>query len=234
MSFPRFGFSCLAARAMLRKALAARKRENRIDIGLCTGESARVSKYWMIWGLGLGIGLWSCVAMADVVGPPPLFCAPWKVAVTSHEGSRCELKAPENCPSGWRGQIGGDCGVARCDGGMTCPKGTVCADQSACIHRGTLMTRHGPTSSLHEWPVGICGAGATCDAPDRCDTWKICVEPGTAAVAYVPKKGDPNDPGPPRKSGGCSIGGGGWENEGFWALGLLAIGIGGMVRRRRG
>lgn len=68
------------------------------------------------------------------------------------------------------------------------------------------MGRHGPPGRVSEWPVGICGTGAVCDAPDWCAVGRICVEPGTTATPYVFKAGDPNDPGPPRKPSGCSIG----------------------------
>lgn len=217
---------------MLRKA-CIESQYSQLDKALAFVDGARVraSKCLWMW-MALVPAALATPAWADAVSPPPKLCAPWKLAITDHEGPRCVSRPPDNCPSGWQGIVDNKCVVSRCDGGSSCPKGTVCSEQSACLHHGQLISRYGPTGTFQDWPVGICGAGATCEAPDRCAPWKICVEPGTAAVPHVPKPGDPNDSGPPRKSGGgCSLGGGGVEVP--LNLGMLALGLGFLVLRRK-
>lgn len=217
---------------MLRKA-RFESQYSQLDKALAFVDGAWVRAFKCLWlWMALVQAAFPASAFADAIGPPPKLCAPWKVPVSDHEGSRCESRPPDNCPSGWTGRLGNKCVLSRCDGGSTCPKGTVCSEQSACLHKGELMSRHGPTGIFQDWPVGICGAGATCDAPDRCAPWKICVEPGTSATPYVPKPSDPNDSGPPRKAGGgCSLGGSGGEVP--LSLGMLALGLGFLVLRRR-
>mgnify|MGYP001047283228 CR=1 FL=1 len=55
------------------------------------------------------IALVATTAAADVVMPPPTDCKRGEVGVTSHGGPRCEKVAPEDCPAGWRGVLGGSC-----------------------------------------------------------------------------------------------------------------------------
>ncbi|MDI1433676.1 hypothetical protein [Polyangium sorediatum] len=150
-------------------------------------------------------------ARADVVGAKPLFCAPGKVGVSDHGGSRCEKKAPTNCPSGWRGEIGGECRLATCQSDRDCAGDETCSEVTACVETRSIYSRRDPSGPPRSYDaaLGICGPGAACDAPRRCEKRSVCVRTGEVATAYVPPPGQYEAKGLPRRSigcGGCAVG----------------------------
>lgn len=180
--------------------------------------------------LGLAFAMLALIGLAhaDVVGPEPWICGPGKVGVASHEGSRCEAKAPTNCPSGWRGVIGGQCRIATCRRDADCEAGETCSEVMACIETKTLFDRGHPAGS-YDAELGICGGGAACDAPRRCEKRSVCVRGGEAATVYVPPPGQDEAKGLPRRSGGC--GGCAVGGEGSAAASTFLIGAACLLSR---
>ncbi|MDC0744561.1 hypothetical protein [Polyangium mundeleinium] len=163
--------------------------------------------------LGLAVAMLARTepARADVVGPKPFFCGPGKVGVSSHEGSRCEKKAPTNCPPGWGGVIGGECRIATCRSDRDCAGDETCDEVMACIETRPLFDRRHPLAMpmSYDAELGICGPGAACDAPRRCEKRSVCVRGGEVATVYVPPPGQYEATGLPRRSsgcGGCAVG----------------------------
>lgn len=65
--------------------------------------------------------------------PPPEDCPRGEVGVTSHGGPQCVKVAPTDCPTGWRGQLGGTCSLAPCDNDQGCQAGEACVEHSVCL-----------------------------------------------------------------------------------------------------
>jgi len=86
---------------------------------------------------------------------------------------------------------------------------------------------------MYDAAVGIVGNGATCVAPQFERPQKVCVKGGEPAVAYVPKLGETNPAGPPRRSGcsgSCALGDGSGPATGVFAASALALAA--ALRRR--
>lgn len=157
-------------------------------------------------------------AWADAVPPPPDNCPPGKVPVTDHRGPRCERKAPTNCPSGWRGVVGGTCALHQCTEDAHCGDDKVCREVSLCYKQETRYYTYGqndyapvrgpelgmgPPMQLDppvtEWVAfNVCDTGSACPAPAECRPGKLCVamesesSSGSAAVPArsMPTKAD--------------------------------------------
>lgn len=185
----------------------------------------------LLFGLLLG----SAPARADVVDSPPWFCLPGYEGVTSHSGSRCEKKAPTNCPSGWEGWMGDVCGVSLCNGDSGCEEGEACVPASVCTETRKIHDRmSGGEGRDVDFQVGICGPGATCDAPRRCEDKSVCVRKGEKPIVFVPQPGK-ESPGVPRRAGSCGSCAAG-EERGAAAATLasgVAIVLAAASRRRR-
>ena len=72
-------------------------------------------------------------APADVVVPPPTNCPRGEVGVASHDGPRCVKAAPKDCPTGWRGTLGGTCMLAPCASDASCRAGEACLEHAVCL-----------------------------------------------------------------------------------------------------
>jgi hypothetical protein len=149
-------------------------------------------------------------ARADVVGPEPLFCWPGTVGVSDHSGSRCEDKAPTNCPSGWEGRIGGECSVESCSTtSQSCEEGETCVAAEICVEARRAFGRWTDAGGEpYDAELGICGPGAACDPPRRCVPKSVCVRNGEAPTTYVPPAGRDEPTGLPRRGacGSCAAG----------------------------
>lgn len=85
--------------------------------------------------LAATIGLASAPAQvtADVVRPPPTDCPDGEVGTTSHGGPRCVAVAPADCPTGWRGQLGGNCSLIPCATDKNCSADQACVEHAVCL-----------------------------------------------------------------------------------------------------
>jgi hypothetical protein len=72
-------------------------------------------------------------ALADAVPPPPTDCPRGEIGVTSHGGPSCVKEAPKDCPTGWRGTLGGTCTLAPCDTDANCQEGEACVEHAICL-----------------------------------------------------------------------------------------------------
>jgi hypothetical protein len=72
-------------------------------------------------------------APADVVMPPPTDCPIGEVGTTIHGGLGCVKEAPKDCPTGWRGTLGGTCMLAPCDTDSNCREGEACVEHAVCL-----------------------------------------------------------------------------------------------------
>ncbi len=80
--------------------------------------------------LASALALLAAPARADVVMPPPTDCPRGQVGVTSHGGPRCEKVAPQDCPTGWYGQLGGNCALAPCEKDADCGQDRECVEHA--------------------------------------------------------------------------------------------------------
>jgi hypothetical protein len=71
-------------------------------------------------------------APADVVRPPATDCPEGEVPGIGHS-ARCVKKAPEDCPTGWRGAIGGTCRLTPCETNASCSEGESCVEHLVCL-----------------------------------------------------------------------------------------------------
>lgn len=73
------------------------------------------------------------IARADAVPPPPTDCPRGQVGITSHSGPQCVEEAPPDCPTGWRGRLGGTCALTPCETDANCQPGEACVEHSVCL-----------------------------------------------------------------------------------------------------
>jgi hypothetical protein len=152
--------------------------------------------------------LFSSIAFADAVPPPPRNCPPGQVGITSHGGPRCVPAAPKSCPAGWRPQIGGVCVVAVCFEDANCEAGQKCKQAEVCLQERLVEWGEAPQSRVdpflfaepprHNVPprkvietIDVCGDKRSCPDDSKCDTGKICLPKGVdkpAPYSAKPKK----------------------------------------------
>ncbi len=172
------------------------------------------------------------VAAADAIPPPPENCPAGSTPVSSHSGAGCKLNPPTNCPSGWRGMLGGVCGLSACKQDAQCTGGRVCREASLCMEKHEV---HHPrmAETFTEWRAyNVCAAGVTCESPRSCRSQRVCVEAEIGQA--VPLLGGP-DALRPREQGatmsshrggcgaGCAIGVARGMPFGLGAFVLLAL-----------
>ncbi len=151
-------------------------------------------------------------ALADAVPPPPDDCPSGTIPTTDHGGPRCEKEPPKNCPSGWRGVMGGECALALCSSDADCAdSGRVCRPASVCFEpwqRTSTCDNASPSRSnnlatpspvlggpcmqldepVTEWnPVNVCGGTEKCAAPSECRPSKLCVDKEKPAPKVMPR-----------------------------------------------
>jgi hypothetical protein len=131
------------------------------------------------------------LARADAVPPPPAWCPPGRVPVTSHAGPKCELAPPKSCPLGYRGVVGGQCVLNLCWSDESCGKGRACRETSLCHHSRLVSWEFGEQRversnvlgapprridppELRWEPKSICRREGDCAPPAECRAGKIC------------------------------------------------------------
>ncbi len=151
------------------------------------------------------------VAAADAIPPPPENCPAGSTPVSSHSGSGCKLNPPTNCPSGWRGMLGGVCGLSECEQDAQCTNGRVCREASLCMEKHDVH-HHRMAETFTEWRAyNVCTSASACESPRSCRSQRVCVEPKTGRA--VPLLGEANAPKPHEQGatmsshrGGCGAG----------------------------
>ncbi|MEZ4442993.1 MAG: MYXO-CTERM sorting domain-containing protein [Polyangiaceae bacterium] len=161
-------------------------------------------------------------AWADAVPPPPDHCPKGQVGVTSHGGPRCVPEAPDDCAPGYRGQVGGECILAKCSSHDQCQDGEECMRVDTCQEfRELHWTGWGwsaefvvPPQNFFAGPprpappgppekawveLNICGQDGPCNAPAKCRPSSLCYP--TAAVGKT--KAKVNAPGSEAGTGGA-------------------------------
>jgi uncharacterized protein (TIGR03382 family) len=163
-------------------------------------------------------------ARADAVPPPPAHCPKGQVGITGHGGPKCVPEAPKNCAPGYRGEIGGNCVLARCGSDSQCEGGQRCLQIEVCqeyrelhwtgwgwsaqraVPRDNLLAE--PPSPPPDGPprkdwvlLSICGQDGPCNAPAQCRAAGLCYPPGAIGKtkAKLAAPGTPDAP-PPNAS----------------------------------
>jgi len=147
----------------------------------------------LVLALVLGLG-WPSTAHADVVSPPPPDCPPERIPAPSHGLRLCLDPAPEDCPAGWIGRLGGACVVDVCTGHSDCGIGKTCRPHSLCYRRWVSDTdfnhRTGEEIPLDEprvtWRlINVCGYENSCNE-GRCLPAKVCLPPSATRAGFIP------------------------------------------------
>lgn len=140
----------------------------------------------------LGASFPARIAHADAVPSPPLWCPPGQQPFTSHTGTGCMLKAPDDCEPGYHGVRGGHCVLAPCSTDQQCNAGEQCVHVEACAEeRDLYWNGYGWSARLPGYsrmPIGpapgpppkawvrlsICGQDGACTAPRECRATALC------------------------------------------------------------
>lgn len=161
----------------------------------------RVHRQWLGGLASVVIMLAATMARADVVPEPPDDCPAGTTPTTSHSGAKCLEPAPTNCPSGWRGEVGGACVLDFCTSDAECRDGRRCVAQSICHVERICHPREFCDSPVFE-PRWVCGGALSCRSPAECRPGKLCLAAGTRRAADSPNPDDPRDAAD--LSSGCS------------------------------
>ena len=193
-------------------------------------------------------------AFADAVPPPPDDCPSGTEPVTDHGGPRCEKAAPKNCPSGWRGVIGGECVLHQCTADADCREtGRVCRPASLCFepHQrystcqgsrsnalGAPPVLGGPCMQLPEpvtdWnPVNVCGGTERCASPGECRPSKLCVVPNSPSPKVMPRDESGQVQSKPSGCGSGCVSAPGHSGTAAALMAIGALGAALALRRRR-
>ncbi len=190
----------------------------------------------------------SGVARADVVMPLEHPCRPPQVRGVRSHREVCLEPAPASCPPGWRGVVGGQCVLDRCQDDTTCASGLRCTDVPLCFESrpdpscvpqsrltasdrsvlGAPLPMCPPGPSTYEEATHPCSDTTACAG--SCKPDRLCLGPGqTPALVQPPPTTSP----PHGGCAGCSVGRAS-GSEAAVAIGLLVSGLAALRGRKRG
>lgn len=150
--------------------------------------------------LALGMASLGPIAASPARGdalPPatPISCPGGSHVRHDHGGTRCEADAPKDCPAGWRGIPGGQCVLAICQEGSSCPAGQQCVEVGLCSYTTTRALYGAVRGPELAGPPAIrkvrvateaCGAARSCAHPAKCRPGAVCLPAGVTSAAPKP------------------------------------------------